>query len=182
MSKPAHSQTETDDPNSLPPAPAPTPGRVGTIKRERQPRFAARVAAVQALYQMDIAKTDVAGVIAQFTDARFPNAENDDLVAGADEMFFSELLRGVIRRQRDIDPLIDERLADGWRLARLDRTLGALMRAATFEIVDRQDVPARVVINEYIDIAHAFFEGDEPKVVNGVLDRLARTFRSAEFQ
>ena len=84
---------------------------------------------------------------------------------------------GVVRRQREIDPLIDQQLATGWRLARIDSILRAILRAATFELMELPDVPARVVISEYIEVAHAFFEGDEPKVVNGVLDQLARKLR-----
>src|SRR5690606_15899936 len=81
--------------------------------------------------------------------------------------------------QRDIDPLIDQQLALNWRLKRVDSTLRAILRSGTFELIERQDVPYRVVINEYIDVAHAFFDDDEPKVVNGVLDRPARRLRVA---
>ena len=80
------------------------------------------------------------------------------------------MLKGVVRRQREIDPMIDQQLATGWRLARIDSILRAILRAATFELSELPDVPARVVISEYIDVAHAFFEDDEPSVVNGVLD------------
>lgn len=144
-------------------------------------RSAARVGAVQALYQMDLAGTDVTEVIREFTTLRFPSAESETTVAGADPAFFAELLRGVVRRQRDLDPLIDQQLATGWRLVRIDSTLRAILRAGAFELMERLDVPARVVINEYIDVAHAFFDEDEPKVVNGVLDRLAHRLRPSEF-
>lgn len=157
----------------------------------RAARSAGRMAAVQALYQMDLAGTDVSDVIHEFTTLRFPaeaaeataGAEaGETSAAGADAAFFAELVRGVVRRQRDIDPMIDHQLALNWRLKRVDSTLRAILRSGTFELIERQDVPYRVVINEYIDVAHAFFDDDEPKVVNGVLDRLARRLRAAEFE
>lgn len=145
-------------------------------------RSAARVGAVQALYQMDLGGADVTDVIREFTMIRFPNSEAGETLAGADPAFFAELLRGVVRRQRELDPMIDDQLATGWRLARVDSILRAILRSGAFELVERHDVPARVVINEYIDVAHAFFDEDEPKVVNGVLDRLAHRLRPAEFE
>ena len=86
----------------------------------------------------------------------------------------------MVRRQREIDPVIDHQLASGWRLVRVDAILRAILRAAAFELMELADVPARVVISEYVDVAHAFFDGDEPKVVNGVLDALARKLRPGE--
>jgi N utilization substance protein B len=144
-------------------------------------RTAARVASVQGLYQMDLAQTDLNAVIEEFETHRFRQAEQDNPIAGADPTFFAELLRGVLRRQREIDPLVDQQLAMGWRLGRVDSILRAILRAGVFELLERPDVPARVVINEYIEIAHAFFSEDEPKVVNGILDKLARRLRPAEF-
>jgi N utilization substance protein B len=144
-------------------------------------RSAARVASVQGLYQMDMAQTDLNAVIEEFETHRFRQAEADNPIAGADPTFFAELLRGVLRRQRDIDPLVDQQLATGWRLGRVDSILRAILRAGVFELMERPDVPAKVVINEYIEIAHAFFAEDEPKVVNGILDRLARRLRPDEF-
>lgn len=160
------------------------------------PRSAARTGAVQALYQMDLAGSDVATVIHEFTTIRFEGAEPDaeqpepdeamtvaaEAVKSADPVFFSELLRGVVRRQRDIDPMIEHQLATGWRLLRIDSILRAILRAGTFELIERHDVPARVIINEYVNVAHAFFSEDEPRVVNGVLDRLAKRLRIAEFE
>lgn len=144
-------------------------------------RSAARMAAVQGLYQMDLAQTDLNAVIDEFKRHRFANAENDAAIAGADPTFFAELLRGVVRRQLDIDPIVDQQLAEGWRLYRVDSILRAILRAGVFELLERPDVPARVVINEYIDVSRAFFAEDEPRVVNGVLDRLARRLRAGEF-
>jgi N utilization substance protein B len=146
-------------------------------------RTASRTAAVQALYQMDLAGTDLNDVIHEFTEIRFPASEDeDDIIAGADPVFFAEILRGVLRRQRDLDPLIDQQLATGWRLVRVDSILRAILRAGVFELMERRDVPAKVVINEYINVAHAFFAEDEPKVVNGVLDRIGRQLRQSEFE
>jgi N utilization substance protein B len=142
-------------------------------------RSQARLAAVQALYQMDLAETDLANVIDQFQAHRL-GGEGDngaDTGAEADPEHFSRVLKGVVRRQREIDPMIDQQLAQGWRLTRIDSILRAILRAGAFELTELTDVPPRVVISEYIDVAHAFFEADEPRVVNGVLDGLARKLR-----
>ena len=144
-------------------------------------RRAARMAAVQGLYQMDLAQTDLNAVIDEFKTHRFGKCEGEDTIAGADATFFADLLRGVVRHQRQIDPMVDQQLAAGWRLARVDSILRAILRAGVFELLERPDVPGRVVINEYIEVAHAFFDEDEPKVVNGVLDHVARRLRAAEF-
>lgn len=161
-----------------------------------RPRSVSRAAAVQALYQMDLAGTDLNQVIAEFERERFAVAvdaadlaagsglptddAHEERLEGADAQFFADILRGVVRRQRDIDPLIDAQLAEGWRLIRVDSTLRAILRAGVFELMERQDVPARVAINEYINVAHAFFDEEEPRVVNGVLDRIARKLRGPE--
>jgi N utilization substance protein B len=157
------------------------PDQSPSAKIALAPRTAARLAAVQALYQMDMAGTDLNAVIDEFVRLRFPRAPGDEAAAGADPDFFADLLRGVVRRQRDIDPLVDHQLAEGWRLTRIDAIVRAILRAGVFELMERADVPARVVINEYINVAHSFFSGEEPKVVNGVLDRLGRRLRAAEF-
>jgi N utilization substance protein B len=130
---------------------------------------------------MDIAGTDLNDLVDEFLTYRF---NQDDSGAGSvmpDATFFTELVRGVVRLQRDIDPVVDQQLKIGWRLTRVDATVRAILRAALFELLDRPDVPARVVINEYIEVAHAFFSDDEPRVVNGILDRLARKYRAGEF-
>lgn len=144
------------------------------------PRSAARVAAVQALYQMDLAGTDLNDVIAEFMALRFgPDAE-DRTLADADQTFFADIVKGVMRRQREIDPIIDQQLAEGWRLTRIDSILRAVLRAGVVELMERTDVPVRVVISEYIKAAQAFLSDDDGKVVNGVLDKLARKLRSGE--
>lgn len=154
------------------------------------PRSKARMAAVQALYQMELAGTDVTDVIAEFERIHFRPAEpvpagDEDLstdLEEADAQFFADVLHGVVRRQRDIDPMVHEQLASGWRLVRVDAILRAILRAGTFELMERRDVPARVAINEYINVAHAFFDEDEPRVVNGVLDKIGRRLRAEEFE
>jgi N utilization substance protein B len=145
------------------------------------PRSAARVGAVQALYQMDLAQTDLDDVIGEFLAGRVGPKAEDPALADADTNFFSDILKGVVRRQREIDPLIDQQLAQGWRLTRIDSILRAALRAGVFELLERTDVPARVVISEYIQVAQAFFSEEEPRVVNGVLDKLARRLRGPEF-
>lgn len=152
--------------------------------KSRNARSAARLAAVQGLYQMDLAATDLNVVIRDLTsDPIRESADGDAKLKqnDPDATFLAELLRGVVRRQREIDPMVDTQLATGWRLARVDSILRAILRAGVFELLERPEVPARVVINEYIDVAHAFLSDDEPRVVNGVLDKLARRLRPAEF-
>jgi len=149
-------------------------------------RSAARLAAVQGLYQMDLAATDIADVLHDLTATKLRDAVRQDgeeelELTDPDQTFLAELLRGVVRLQRDIDPMIDNQLATGWRLERVDSILRAILRAASYELIERTEVPARVVINEYIDVARAFLEGDDPRVVNGVLDKLARRLRPDEF-
>ena len=145
-------------------------------------RSQARLAAVQALYQMDLAETDLAAVIEQFKAHRLGSEAEADNGTGseADPEHFARVLKGVVRRQREIDPMIDQQLAEGWRLTRIDSILRAILRAGAFELIELNAVPPRVVISEYVEVAHAFFEGDEPRVVNGVLDSLARKLRPGE--
>jgi transcription antitermination protein NusB len=150
-------------------------------KPNSQSRSAARLAAVQALYQMDMAGTDVNDVISEFIEQHFEGDNRNETLATADRVFFADILRAVVRRQREIDPMIDEQLAAGWRLVRVDSILRAILRAGVAEIIDRSDVPARVAINEYVNVAHTFFDDEEPRVVNGILDKLARRLRGHEF-
>jgi N utilization substance protein B len=138
---------------------------------------------VQALYQMDMTAIDVKRIIAEFEAHRFgQEIEEGWQYRDAEAEFFRDLVEGVVREQLTIDPLIDKHLAEGWRLYRVDSILRAILRGGAYEMLKRKDVPARVVITEYVDLAHAFFEGDEPKVVNGILDRLGREARPEEFE
>ncbi|MAK65206.1 MAG: transcription antitermination factor NusB [Maricaulis sp.] len=144
-------------------------------------RRAARLSAVQALYQMDIAGRGASSVIREFRDHRFGAEHEGDEFVEADEDFFESLVAGVVEKQAKVDPMIDSLLADGWRMERLDATVRAILRVAGYELFQRKDVPARVVIDEYIEVANAFFEGSEPKFVNAALDRCARQARPDEF-
>jgi N utilization substance protein B len=144
-------------------------------------RSAARLAAVQALYQMDMTGIDLNQVIHEFESHRLGKDIDGSKLCEAEAEFFRDLVEGVVREQRRVDPLIDQHLAEGWRLNRVDSILRAILRAGTYEVLMRPDIPSRVVITEYLDLAHAFFEGEEPKVVNGILDKLAREERAEEF-
>ncbi len=151
-----------------------------TVNKRALARSAARLAAVQALYQMDMTGIDLTAVAAEFQEHRIGESIEGVEIHPAEAAFFTDLIQGVVAEQRRIDPLVNERLATGWHLTRIDSILRAILRAGTFEILRRADVPARVSINEYVDLAHAFFEGEEPKVVNGVLDRIAKEVRPEE--
>ena len=144
-------------------------------------RSAARLATVQALYQMDMTGIDLNEVIAEFEVHRLGKEIEGCQYADAEAAFFRDLVKGVVREQLKIDPLIDKQLAEGWRLTRVDSILRAILRAGAYEILKRNDVPARVIISEYVDIAHAFFADEEPKVVNGILDKLGHRARPNEF-
>ena len=145
--------------------------------RARRARTVARLAAVQALYQMEIAGAGVETVIREFTDHRFDADLEGERLAEADEAFFAQIVRGVVAEQDGIDGAIARRLAQGWRLERIDATLRAILRAGGFELLRRPDVPTEVAIDEYVEIAKSFFEGPEPGVANGVLDGMARDVR-----
>lgn len=144
------------------------------------PRTRARLGAVQALYQMELADTDLADILAEYGAGSVARGFDEESSTRDDFEFFRDIVSGVVREQREIDPRINGCLAEGWRLDRLDSILRAILRAGTFELAHRADIPAAVVINEYLDVAHAFFEDDEPKFVNGVLDRLARQVRETQ--
>lgn len=146
-----------------------------------QGRTNARLAAVQALYQMESGGAGVEAVILEFRTHRLGGDIEGRLLHGADEEFFSELMRGVIRLQLKIDPVIERRLTKSWTLVRLDATARAILRAAAYELMLRVDIPAPAIINEYVEIANAFFGDKDPQFINAVLDRMARDIRSEEF-
>jgi N utilization substance protein B len=137
----------------------------------------ARLAAVQALYQMETGGAGVETVVREFADHRFGGDIEGASLAEADEVFFGELVRGVVAHQSDVDQAIARRLATGWRLERIDATLRAILRAGAYELTHRPDVPIEVAIDEYVEIAKSFFEGPEPGFVNGALDGIARDRR-----
>ncbi len=145
----------------------------------RQARSVARLAAVQALYQMETAGAGVEAVVREFRDHRFDADLEGEPLARADEAFFADLARGVVGAQREIDAAISQRLVVGWKLERLDATVRAILRCAVFELRFRKDVPREIVINEYLEITKSFFGGAEAGFVNGVLDSIARDDRLA---
>jgi N utilization substance protein B len=144
----------------------------------RQARSVARLAAVQALYQMEVSSVGVEAVIREFSDHRFDRDVEDMTLAAADEAFFADLVRGVVAHQRDVDAAVAKRLAQGWKLERIDATVRAILRAGAYELTHRDDVPIEVVIDEYVELAKSFFEGPEPGFVNGALDAVAQDVRS----
>lgn len=153
-------------------------------KEENQPvksanqRGAARLAAVQALYQMDIGGTGVLEVVAEYEAHRLGQEIDGDTYLKADPSWFRSIVAGVVRDQKTIDPMIRQALQDDWALSRIDSTVRAILRAGTFELLERKDVPIAVIVTEYVEIARAFFEEDEPKLVNAVLDRIAKQVRA----
>jgi N utilization substance protein B len=144
-------------------------------------RGAARLAAVQALYQMDMAGSGINDVFAEFESHWIGNEVEGEQYLPAEAAFFRDVVSGVVRDQKKLDPLIDEALAKGWPLKRIDAILRAVLRAGSYELEHRKDVPARVVVSEYVDVANAFVERDETGMVNAVLDQIARQFRGGEF-
>jgi len=144
----------------------------------RHARSVARLAAVQALYQMELSSAGAEAVIREFSDHRFDRDVEGLTLAAADEAFFGDLVRGVVEQQGEVDAAIARRLVQGWRLERIDSTVRAILRAGAFELTHRPDVPTEVVIDEYVELAKSFFDGPEPAFVNGALDGLARDVRA----
>ena len=140
-------------------------------------RSAARLAAVQALYQMEMEATPLAKLLHEFHQHRLGATIEDATYADAEQDFFDDVVSGTDARRDEIDRLITDRLAEGWSLNRLDRPMRAILRAGTYELIARPDVPAASVISEYIDVAHAFFDKRETGFVNGLLDAIAKTAR-----
>jgi N utilization substance protein B len=141
------------------------------------PRSAARLAAVQALYQHQMEGTVLARLLNEFHQHRLGREIEDDQYADADVDFFDDVVSGTIARRDEIDALLTERLAEGWTIARLDKTMVQILRAGTYELLARPDIPVGTAISEYIDVAHAFFDEREAKFVNGVLDAVAKAVR-----
>jgi N utilization substance protein B len=149
--------------------------------RKANKRGAARLAAVQALYQMDLAGTGLNDILAEFESHWIGREVEGAQYLPAEAAFFRDIVSGVVREQRELDPLIDEALSKGWPLKRIEAVLRASLRAGAYELIHRNDVPARVVVAEYADVAAAFVGRDETGMVNAVLDQLARRLRSGEF-
>ncbi|MFH3480931.1 transcription antitermination factor NusB [Xanthobacter variabilis] len=144
-------------------------------------KSAARLGAVQALYQMDLAQTPIHDILAQFESHWLGQEVEGTQLPDADVKLFRAVVEGVLSEQRRIDPLVDKALSNGWPLRRVEAVLRAVLRAGAFELLARPEVPARVVIAEYVNVAGAFLDRDETGMVNAVLDTLARELRTREF-
>ena len=149
--------------------------------RKANKRSAARLAAVQALYQMDLAGTGLNEILAEFESHWLGGEVEGAQYRPAEAAFFRDIVGGVVREQAQLDPLIDKALQRGWPLKRIETVLRAILRAGAYELACRRDVPARVVTSEYVDVASAFVDKEETDMVNAVLDQLARELRADEF-
>lgn len=154
-----------------------SPADASPEPRGANKRGAARLAAVQALYQMDLAGSGVLEIAAEYETFRLGKEVDGQQYRDADAQWFRAILAGVVEDQKTIDPIIRQSLTEDWPLSRLDTTLRAIMRAGVYEIMRRQDVPVAVIVTEYVDIAKAFYVEEEPKLVNAVLDRVSRRVR-----
>jgi transcription antitermination protein NusB len=140
-------------------------------------RAAARLAAVQALYQHDMEATPIASLLDEFHRHRLGMEIDDEQFARAETAFFDDIVKGVIARREEIDGIVSGKLAQGWSLQRLDKTMLQILRAGTYELLARPEIPTGAAISEYLDVAHAFFDERETKFVNGVLDAVAKAVR-----
>jgi transcription antitermination protein NusB len=152
-----------------------TPEAERQLKAAR--RAGARLAAVQALYQMEQTEQSARSVIADFMEDRLGLNDEGEPIEEADPDLFKSVVDGVVARQEEIDAAIMKRLAEGWKIERLDATSRAIARAAVFELLADIGLPSEIILDEYVSIAHAFFEGAEPKFINGLLDAVARDVR-----
>ena len=153
------------------------PARTSSRDAEPRPvnkRGAARLAAVQALYQMDVGGTGIVETVAEYEAHRLGKDIDGDTYREADAQWFRQIVSGVVENQKALDPEIRRSLTEDWPLSRLDSTLRAILRAGAYELSAKKDVPVAVIVTEYVNIARAFYEDDEPKLVNAVLDRMAR--------
>ena len=155
------------------------PEKAGPRKANR--RGAARLAAVQALYQMDMAGAGLNEILAQFESHWLGREVEGEQYLPAEAAFFRDIVGGFAADQRRLDPLIDQALAVGWPLKRVEAIVRAVLRAGCWELDKRADIPARVVVSEYVGVANAFVDREETGMVNAVLDTLARKFRAGEF-
>jgi transcription antitermination protein NusB len=153
------------------------PARLATAGARR----GARLAAVQALYQIEMMGGDLESVILEFVAERRGVTLEGDQVLAMDSDFFSDLVRGASRRRRELDRIIVTGLAEGWRLERLEAVLRAILRIAAYELSVRVDVPVKVAINEYVEVAHAYLPAEQSRFVNAILDRIAHQLRADEF-
>ena len=140
-------------------------------------RAGARLAAVQALYQMEQTGQSARSVIADFMEDRLGLNEEGEPVEEADPDLFKSIVDGVVERQEAVDAAIMKRLAEGWKIERLDATSRAILRGGVYELIADIGLPSQIILDEYVSLAHAFFEGSEPKFINGLLDAVSRDVR-----
>jgi N utilization substance protein B len=140
-------------------------------------RAGARLAAVQALYQMEQTGQSARSVISDFMEDRLGLNDEGEPVEEADPDLFKSVVEGVVDRQEQIDAAIMKRLAEGWKIERLDATSRAILRGAVYELIAEISLPSQIILDEYVSLAHAFFEGSEPKFINGLLDAVSRDVR-----
>ncbi len=143
-------------------------------------RRAARLAAVQALYQMEVAGSSSATAVMDVLNGHLPIDEEGAIDAEVDTDLFRQIIENTVEKQQELDTLLASRLAKGWRLERIDAVARAILRAGLMELWRRQDVPTPVVIDEYVEIAKSFFEGTEPGFINATLDACVAAVRSEE--
>jgi N utilization substance protein B len=148
------------------------------VSNRSRSRSAARLAAVQALYQQDMEGTPLPQLLKEFHDHRLGATIEEAEYHEAERDFFDDIVTGAIARREDTDSAISAKLATGWSLERLDRPMRAILRAGAYELIARPDVPVGSVISEYLDVAHAFYDKRESGFVNGLLDAIARDVRS----
>ncbi len=153
----------------------------GSEIRKANKRGAARLAAVQALYQMDLAGTGLNEIVAEFESHWLGGVVEGEQYRPAEAAFFRDVVGGVVREQGLLDRQIDDALTRSWPLKRIEAVLRAVLRAGAYELGHRRDVPARVVMSEYVDVASAFVDKEETGMVNAVLDQLAHQSRADEF-
>lgn len=147
------------------------------MNNKSRARAAARLGAVQALYQFEMEGTPEALLLDEFHRHRLGAEIEDMQFIEAETAFFDDVVKGVLARRDEIDEVLSARLAEGWKLERLDRTMLQILRAGAYELIARADVPVATAISEYLDVAHAFFDAREAKFVNGVLDAVAKAVR-----
>ena len=147
------------------------------MSNKSQARSAARLAAVQALYQQHMEQTALAKLLDEFHQHRLGREIEDDQYADADIDLFDDIVAGVGARRDEIDAALTEKLADGWTVTRLDKTMLQILRAGSYELMARSDITVGTIINEYVDVAKAFFDDREAKFVNGVLDAVSKAVR-----
>jgi N utilization substance protein B len=152
----------------------------GGVKNSALRRSSARLAAVQALYQMDMTAIPATAVVAQFLDSSRREDWLDEKLVEFDKTLFGALVTGVSAKREALDEIVGASLSGDWTVGRLELVLRRILEAGAFELTERTDIPPRVVITEYVDVAHAFYAGQEPGLVNGVLDKIARSFRDGE--